>query len=145
LKVFAAVVCLAAASPVVAAPESPAAVVPAPPAPSAFEKAIDEMMVALAPQSLQASTKIRETYAPQLDLLMLDEYAELEGALESGRLAPLPMDPTRFNLVPRLEGPNPIGEMDMDRQRSYIAARAAAVASPTVTKVVAPASRARRT
>jgi hypothetical protein len=93
--------------------------------PLTFVQSIEEMMVALAPQNLQASERIRRTYAPQLDLLMLDEFADLEGALASGRLAPLPMDPMRFNLSPRLDGPNPIGEMDLDRQRSYIAARPA--------------------
>ena len=82
-------------------------------------------MIALGPQSALASRAIRQAYAPQLDLLMLDEYAELEVALQTGRLAPLPRDPKRFNLAPRLEGPHPIGEKDLARQESYIAARPA--------------------
>lgn len=35
----------------------------------------------------------------------------------------LPPDPFRFNLAPRLDGPHPIGEKDLDNQESYIAAR----------------------
>ena len=114
---LAATLCLVAASPAAAAPTSAAV--------STFVTSIDEMMVALAPQNLQASKSIRQVYAPQLDLLMLEEFADLEGALQSGRLAPLPMDPTRFNFAPRLEGPSPIGEKDLKHQHSYIAARPA--------------------
>lgn len=106
---------------------SPAAALPARTNASKFVRAIDDMMVALGPQSLHASKAIRKAYGPQLDLLGLDEYAELAGALESGRLAPLPADPLRFNLAPRLEGPHPIGEKDLHHQHSYIAARPATI------------------
>ena len=103
----------------------PAAAAPVRQSQAKFIRSINEIMVALAPQNLKASLAIRQAYAPQLDLLMLDEYADLEGALDTGRLAPLPTDPTRFNFLPRLDGPNPIGEKDLGRQRSYIAARPA--------------------
>lgn len=84
------------------------------------------MMVKLGPQSTRASKMIRETYRAHLDLLVLDAYADLEGALFTGGLAPLPLDP-RFNLAPRLEGAFPIGEKDLDNQVSYIAARPATI------------------
>jgi hypothetical protein len=104
----------------------PAAAVPVR-TPSPFIQSIDQIMEALASQNLQASRAIRRVYAPLLDLLVLAEYADLEGALESGRLAPLPSDPRRFNLAPRLDGPNPIGEKDLHHQHSYIAARPATI------------------
>ena len=104
---------------------TPALAVPATATPSKFVRTIDDMMIALASQSSQGSLAIRHAYAPQLDLLMLDEYADLERALANGRLAPLPEDSERFNLVPRLDGPNPIGEKDLRNQDSYIAARPA--------------------
>jgi hypothetical protein len=83
------------------------------------------MMVALFAQNVDASRAIRALYAPQLEALMLDKYSDLAGALDTGRLAPLPADPLRFNLAPRLEGPHPIGEKDLRNQASYIAARPA--------------------
>lgn len=62
-----------------------------------------------------------------LDQLVLDRYPALEEALVNGGLAPLPIDPFRFNLAPRLCGPFPIGEKDLDNQVSYIAARPATI------------------
>jgi hypothetical protein len=47
--------------------------------------------------------------------------------LVNGGLAPLPADPLRFNIAPRLEGPYPIGEKDLENQVSYIAARPATI------------------
>ena len=91
-----------------------------------FVRKLDRMMVELAPQNRRASHAIRDAYKKHLDLLVLDRYADLEGALFTGGLAPLPLDP-RFNLAPRLEGPFPIGEKDLSRQVSYVAARPATI------------------
>ena len=90
-------------------------------------EAIDRMMVQLAPQSAKASKAIRKAYRAHLDLLVLDRFDQLEGALANGGLAPLPADPLQFNLEPRLSGPSPIGEKDLDNQVSYIAARPATI------------------
>ena len=106
---------------------APAAAVPAQRTSAKFIAWIDQMMVALGPQNVQASRAIRRAYAPQLDLLVLEEYADLAGALDARLLAPLPADPQRFNLAPRLDGPHPIGEKDLSRQHSYIAARPATI------------------
>ena len=84
-------------------------------------------MVELAPESARASHAIKEAYRAHLELLVLDRYAEMEGALMNGGLAPLPPDPVRFNVAPRLTGYSPIGEKDIDRQTSYIAARPATI------------------
>lgn len=84
-------------------------------------------MVQLGPQSARASKAIRQAYREHLDFLVLDEFDELQGALVNGGLAPLPADPLRFNLKPRLSGPSPIGEKDLDHQVSYIAARPATI------------------
>lgn len=92
-----------------------------------FVRALDRMMVELGPQSARASKQIREAYRAHLDLLVLDQYADLETALRNGGLAPLPHDQLRFNVAPRLEGPSPIGEKDLDHQVSYIAARPATI------------------
>lgn len=64
-------------------------------------------MVKLGPQSARASKAIRQAYSDHLDLLVLDEFADLESALWNGGLAPLPHDTLRFNVAPRLEGPSP--------------------------------------
>ena len=90
-------------------------------------RAVDAMMVALASESARASAQIRGSYHEHLDLLMLAGYTDLEGALDNGGLVPLPSEPERFNLRPRLEGPHPIGEKDLDHQTSYIAARPATI------------------
>lgn len=85
------------------------------------------MMIELGPQSARASKTIRQAYRPHGELLVLDQYSDLEGALVNGGLAPLPDDPLRFNVAPRLGGPYPIGEKDLENQISYIAARPATI------------------
>src|ERR1044071_4756305 len=65
---------------------------------------IDSMMVAAAAQSAQDAAAIKRLYRPHLNLLLLNGFADLEGALQTGGLAPLPPHPERFNLAPRLEG-----------------------------------------
>jgi hypothetical protein len=88
-----------------------------------FIKSIDRMMVALAPNSARASKTITQSYRRHMDLLVLDAYAELEGALATGGVVYLPADPLRFNLNPRVAGLFPIGEKDLLNQESYLAAR----------------------
>jgi hypothetical protein len=90
-------------------------------------KSLDRMMVQLAPQSAHASAFIKQAYRRHMELLVLEEYAALEGALANGGLVPLPDDPLRFNLKPRLDGAFPIGEKDLANQESYISARREAV------------------
>jgi hypothetical protein len=85
------------------------------------------MMVDLAPESAQAAETIRRVYQDHLDFLTIREYGELAGALDNGGLVPLPEQPLRFNIVPRLDGVHPIGEKDLANQRSYTAARAATI------------------
>jgi hypothetical protein len=98
----------------------------APPA-SAGLRALDRMMVELAASSAQSAETIRRVYQDHLDILLLREYGELTGALDNGGLVPLPEQPLRFNIVPRLDGPHPIGEKDLENQTSYTAARAATI------------------
>lgn len=105
----------------VAVPGGPAAAE----TPSARIQAVDRMMIAMAAESARASATIRRVYRDHLDLLLLDHFADLERALDNGGVAPLPDDPGRFNLVPRLDGPHPIGEKDLSNQASYLAARPA--------------------
>ena len=88
---------------------------------------LDHMMVTLAPESALAAQTIRRVYQEHLDVLALKEYGELASALDNGGLVPLPDNPLRFNILPRLDGDHPIGEMDMDNQSSYAAARAATI------------------
>src|SRR5687767_10306926 len=95
--------------------------------PSPTIRALEAMMSAMAPESARSGAAIRAFYQDHLDLLMLDEYSELAGALNNGGLVPLPDDPKRFNLAPRLDGPHPIGEKDLDNQISYLAARPATI------------------
>src|SRR5688572_6325262 len=95
--------------------------------PSRFIRAVDAMMVALSSESARSSALIRRAYHDHLELLLLAGYTDIEGALDNGGLVPLPSAPSRFNLMPRLDGPHPIGEKDLDNQTSYIAARPATI------------------
>lgn len=104
-----------------------AAALPAAAAPSPFVRALDEMMASIAPESARAGAQIRRAYQEHLDFLMLEAYGDITGALDNGGLVPLPADARRFNLIPRLEGPHPIGEKDLANQSSYIAARPATI------------------
>ena len=88
---------------------------------------LDAMMVAAGAHSARDAAAIKRLYRPHLDLLLLNGYADLEGALATGGLAPLPAHPERFNLAPRLDGPHPIGEMDLGNQGNYLAARPATI------------------
>jgi uncharacterized protein DUF5715 len=88
---------------------------------------VDEMMVAIAAQSARDAAAIKRLYRPHLELLLLNAYSDLEGALATGGLAPLPAHPERFNLAPRLDGPHPIGEKDLGNQVNYLAARPATI------------------
>ena len=88
---------------------------------------LDQMMTALAPESAQSAETIRRVYQEHLGYLTLRAYRELAGALDNGGLVPLPDNPLRFNIVPRLDGPHPIGEKDLANQSSYTTARAATI------------------
>lgn len=115
-----AVIALIAGTPVIAG--TPALVPP-----SSHAQALDRMMVFLAPETARAKATISRVYRDHLELLFLPEYADLVGALATGGVAPLPDDPSRFNIVPRLDGPHPIGEKDLRHQTSYLAARPATI------------------
>ena len=91
-----------------------------------FLRALDRMMVKLAPHNARVSAIVRKEYRAYLDLLVLDEYHALEDALYTGGLVPLPQ-PEHFNVKVRTDGPAPIAEKDLANQASYIAARAATV------------------
>jgi hypothetical protein len=88
---------------------------------------LDRMMVAIAGASARDAAAIKRLYRPHLNLLLLNAYSDLEGALATGGLARLPAHPARFNLAPRLDGPHPIGEKDLDNQLHYVAARPATI------------------
>jgi hypothetical protein len=90
-------------------------------------EALDRMMVELQPENLRTSAIIRDLYRDYVELLQLNTHSDIEEAMLTGGLAPLPPDPRTINVIPRLDGPNPIGEMDMDNQERYLAARPAAL------------------
>jgi hypothetical protein len=94
---------------------------------SAPLRVIERMMVSLRPESARASAAIKDAYRDHLELLVLDEFSDLEGALATGGVAPLPEDAALFNLMPRLDGAHPIGEKDPANQPSYVAARPATI------------------
>jgi uncharacterized protein DUF5715 len=96
-----------------------------PPRASAGMRSLDRMMADLGPASLQSAETIRRVYQEHLDVLVFREYDELAGALDNGGLVPLPEHPLRYNILPRLDGPHPIGEKDLANQSSYATARAA--------------------
>jgi hypothetical protein len=90
-------------------------------------RSLDRMMVELGPESAQSAETIRRIYQDHLDVLTLRQYDELAGALDNGGLVPLPQDPLRYNILPRLDGLHPIGEKDLANQSSYATARAATI------------------
>jgi hypothetical protein len=118
------VVCAAPAVAVNAAAASPEA---APAAAAAKVSAIDQMMFELAIESARDAAEIRRVYEQYLELLVLNDYSAIEGALMTGGLVPLPERPILFNLVPRLDGAHPIGEKDLGNQASYLSARASTI------------------
>lgn len=88
---------------------------------------LDAMMRAIAAQSARDAAAIKRLYKPYLELLLLNGYSDLEGALATAGLVPLPPRPALFNLAPRLDGPHPIGEKDLRNQVNYLAARPATI------------------
>ena len=114
-------------TPVVAALVLSAAGPAAAGSPTGSPATLDQMMAAIAPESARSGALIRGAYQAHLSLLMLAGFTDIEGALDNGGLVPLPAEPQRFNLIPRLDGPHPIGEKDLDNQSSYIAARPATI------------------
>jgi Family of unknown function (DUF5715) len=88
---------------------------------------VNAMLTNLAPVSKESALAIRESYRPFLDLLALNDFGQIETGLATGGLVALPTDAERFNVRVRLEGDSPIGEMDMARQASYVAARPATI------------------
>jgi hypothetical protein len=55
------------------------------------------------------------------------DRTSLASAIAAGRLRPLPAGASSIRVRPRLVGPHPIGELDRDFQRVYVAARPAAI------------------
>src|SRR4051812_35396058 len=70
----------------------------------AWLRSVDQMMAGLGPQSARDAATIRELYAPHLKLLLLNKYADVETALATGGLVPLPSNLESFNMAPRLVG-----------------------------------------
>ena len=64
-------------------------------------RSLDRMIVAMGAERARAAQLIRQLYRDHLDLLLLEAY-----------VAPLPDNPGRFNVMPRLAGPHPIGEKE---------------------------------
>lgn len=85
------------------------------------------MMTEMVPHSTLSALAIRDIYRPYFDSLVLNDHAQIRAALANGGLVTLPGDPKRFNVLLRLDGDNPIGEMDLANQASYLAARPAAI------------------
>src|SRR5678815_4745802 len=94
---------------------------------TAGARSADRMMAALGPESAQSAETIRRVYQDHVNVLGLREYGELAGAVDNGGLVPLPENPLRYNILPRLDGPHPIGEKDLANQSSYLTARAATI------------------
>jgi uncharacterized protein DUF5715 len=120
-QLFARISVLAAAAVLMTAAARPAS------ADSLTPQKLDKMMVEMAAQSARDAAAIKRLYRPHLQLLLLNAYSDLEGALATAGLAPLPAHPERFNLAPRLDGPHPIGEKDLGNQVNYLAARPATI------------------
>ena len=87
---------------------------------------VGDMLTELGPRSAHAAVTIRDTYRPYIDYLALENFDGIAAGLATGGLVPLP-DPERFNIRVRLDGLNPIGEMDLEHQESYVSARAATI------------------
>jgi hypothetical protein len=92
-----------------------------------YLRALERMMVDLAPHNARAAAVVRSEYRPYFDPLVLDKFSALEDALATGGLVPLPANHEAFNLRVRTDGPAAIAEKDRENQERYIAARPATV------------------
>ena len=88
--------------------------------------AVTSMVTEQAPRSAHDAALMRDVYQPYFEPLALADYNQIEHGLATGGLVRLPSDP-RFNVRVRLDGTSPIGEKDLARQASYVAARAATI------------------
>jgi hypothetical protein len=92
----------------------------------AFIRQLRSMMSALRAESVADAAKIRTAYEDTARVGFRDREA-LRNALAAGTLTPLPFQPHRFNVQPRLNGYSPVGEKDLAYQDLYLAADAAAL------------------
>ena len=93
----------------------------------AYVSSVTAMVTDQAPRSAHDAALIKELYAPYIEPLAFDNFNDIEDALATGGLVRLPLDVQRFNVRVRLDGLNPIGEIDLAHQSSYLAARAATI------------------
>jgi len=106
---------------------SSASAAPAQTVGKAYLSAVTAMVTEQAQRSAHDAALIRELYAPYIEPLALNAFSDIEEGLATGGLVRLPLDSQRFNVRVRLDGLNPIGEMDLAHQSSYLAARAATI------------------
>ena len=88
---------------------------------------LDDLMLALRPESLQAAQRLQAAYGERVREGMLADRTALARALSTGAIRRLPHDAKRFNVHTRLSGPHPIGEKDLPYQVLYVAGHPAAL------------------
>ena len=93
----------------------------------AFLKELRATMRALRGESVLGAEGITGAYAGRLDLQPLTDRGALQRARAEGRIESLPADALVLNVRPRLGGLHPIGERDLQHQRLYVGADAAAL------------------
>lgn len=88
---------------------------------------LNELMLALRPESLQDARRIQAAYGETLEDGVLADRTALVLALSTGAIRRLPDSAKRLNVQTRLSGPHPIGEKDLAYQALYVAGHPAAL------------------
>jgi hypothetical protein len=88
---------------------------------------LNELMLALRPESLQGAQRIQAAYGETLESGVLADRTALALALSTGTIRRLPAGANRLNVRTRLSGPHPIGEKDLAYQSLYVAGHPAAL------------------
>src|SRR5688572_8118107 len=85
-----------------------------------FVRELRALMGALRDESREDAARIHAAYADHSRLRALRDRGALAEALAVGSIRPLPPQPSRLNVRPRLAGAHPIGEKDLAHQPLYV-------------------------
>ena len=85
----------------------------------AFLTNLRALMASMQEESRADAERIERAY--RSTVWLLPDRAALFTAREQRTIVPVPLNPSAFNLAPRLRGPHPIGEKDLENQWLYVA------------------------
>jgi hypothetical protein len=92
----------------------------------ALVRDVSNMLVGMRSASRRDALRIKQAYRPLMRSTTFQDRDDLQRAVESGDLVPLPA-PERVGIQPRLTGRSVIGSLDLEHQELYVTARPATV------------------